>query len=539
MKFIRFLVQGIWDKLLFVIAISTMASALYTLSLKYINDLIRNPTEWRDSLLLIVSMIVGSSIVSVISGRFLTSIYENRIAKLRVDLSNQIINADFERVEKNAPLIVPVLQNDINTMTTFTRSIAEMIMASLKVVMILGYLFYISWVFGTYIFAVFMVIFLLNLTLLKPIYTNEKSIKLLRNLIHNRLHGMVEGIKELTLSTVHHKSYVDQNIKKGSMKYAETVTQAQTYKQFLTKFSETLALLAILAFSILFLGQERVVLSDFIEAFTLVVFLLPSLITVIGFTRQIKSFQVSLEQIEQLGLEFRDVEVLKQVEMPIREGDHKALIELRNASYTYDSSYTVGPINLKIQSGEIVIIKGGNGSGKTTLAKLLTGLYQTKEGELLVQGVCVTKDNLTGFRNIFSAVFTDSHVFRNLQYLQDRVAPDDVSKWMDRLEISEKVSLQDLQVSSTDLSFGQRGRLNLLRALLEDKPVYLFDEWAANQDPHFKSVFYQQILPEMKAMGKTIIVISHDDKYYGVADRIVTLSGGSISKIEDKSEFNI
>jgi putative ATP-binding cassette transporter len=68
----------------------------------------------------------------------------------------------------------------------------------------------------------------------------------------------------------------------------------------------------------------------------------------------------------------------------------------------------------------------------------------------------------------------------------------------------------------------------LLTAYIEDRPIYVFDEWAADQDPFFKRVFYYNFLPELKARGKAVLVISHDDRYYNVADRIIRLDCGSV-----------
>lgn len=70
----------------------------------------------------------------------------------------------------------------------------------------------------------------------------------------------------------------------------------------------------------------------------------------------------------------------------------------------------------------------------------------------------------------------------------------------------------------------------LLTAYLEDRPIYLFDEWAADQDPIFKKIFYTEFLPKLKDQGKTLLVISHDDHYFYLADKIIKLDYG---KIED------
>jgi putative ATP-binding cassette transporter len=82
--------------------------------------------------------------------------------------------------------------------------------------------------------------------------------------------------------------------------------------------------------------------------------------------------------------------------------------------------------------------------------------------------------------------------------------------------------------STLALSQGQRKRLALLTAYLEDRPIYLFDEWAADQDPQFKEIFYHHLLPELRARNKTVLVITHDDRYYDVADRLIKLDYGKL-----------
>jgi putative ATP-binding cassette transporter len=68
----------------------------------------------------------------------------------------------------------------------------------------------------------------------------------------------------------------------------------------------------------------------------------------------------------------------------------------------------------------------------------------------------------------------------------------------------------------------------LLTAWLEDRPVVILDEWAANQDPAFRRLFYHELLPEWRRRGKTLVVITHDEEYYAVADRVIRVTGGRL-----------
>jgi putative ATP-binding cassette transporter len=208
-------------------------------------------------------------------------------------------------------------------------------------------------------------------------------------------------------------------------------------------------------------------------------------------------------------------------------------LDLAKVRYTYSGgegseNFGIGPLDLALRAGEIVFITGGNGSGKSTLAKILTGLYIPDGGEILLDGQPITSENREGFRQMFSAVFSDFFLFENLIGNEGNDLDAAALDYLVRLQLDKKVKVESGTFSTLDLSQGQRKRLALLAAYLEDRPIYLFDEWAADQDPQFKAIFYFEIVPELKARGKTVFVISHDDQYYGLGDRVIKLKDGEI-----------
>ncbi|QEH34737.1 ABC transporter ATP-binding protein YojI [Aquisphaera giovannonii] len=197
-----------------------------------------------------------------------------------------------------------------------------------------------------------------------------------------------------------------------------------------------------------------------------------------------------------------------------------------------DREFRLGPVDLELRAGEVVFLAGGNGSGKTTLAKLISGLYEPEAGAVLVDGQPVGDDDQAAYRSLFSVVFADGHLFGDYRGLPG--APDELARragaGLRRLELAGRVEVdgESRSFSTLDLSQGQRRRLALLGALLEDRPILVVDEWAANQDPTFKSVFYHRILHELRAAGKTLLVVSHDETYFEVADRVLRLSEGRV-----------
>jgi putative pyoverdin transport system ATP-binding/permease protein len=215
-------------------------------------------------------------------------------------------------------------------------------------------------------------------------------------------------------------------------------------------------------------------------------------------------------------------------------------LELRGVRYRYPGdtgrTFSLGPIDFELRRGEVTFLVGGNGSGKTTFAKLLTGLYDPDEGEVRVNSTAIRADQRRSYRRHFSAVFSDSYLFQDLLGHAD----GDVlaRSLLDHLQLAHKVTVENGLLSTTALSQGQKKRLMLLVALLEDRAVYVFDEWAADQDSRFRETFYTELLPALRARGKAVFVITHDDRYFGLSDRLLKLEDGRLVQDENKrSDF--
>jgi putative ATP-binding cassette transporter len=198
-----------------------------------------------------------------------------------------------------------------------------------------------------------------------------------------------------------------------------------------------------------------------------------------------------------------------------------------------DFQFKVGPVSATFRRGQVSFITGGNGSGKSTLSKVLSLHYLPSDGCVLINDVRVTDDNRSRMRQNISAIFTDFHLFPRLYDVAVSEA-DKIAGYMHELKLEQRVSLNDGKFSTLGLSDGQRKRIALLVSYLEDRDVYVFDEWAADQDPQFKEFFYTTILFRLRELGKIVIVITHDDRYFHLADQLIKMENGALKAIETR-----
>ena len=200
-------------------------------------------------------------------------------------------------------------------------------------------------------------------------------------------------------------------------------------------------------------------------------------------------------------------------------------IRLDALTFQYETGFTVGPIDLELRRGQLIFVTGGNGSGKTTLMKMLMGLYPTR-GHVRWDGKVVGRARHAGYRGLFSAIFGGQFLFDRLYGLD--VSPERARSLLTRFGIDHIVDFDGRGFRHGGLSRGQHMRLAMVVALLEDRPICVFDEWTANQDPETTWMYYETLLPELVAAGRTVIAVSHDDRFFDRADHLVRLEDGKV-----------
>ncbi len=204
-------------------------------------------------------------------------------------------------------------------------------------------------------------------------------------------------------------------------------------------------------------------------------------------------------------------------------------IHLAGVCHRYPDGFASGPFDLRFARGELVLLTGSNGSGKSTLLKLLLGLYRPESGVIRLDGRVVGDGERPAYQALFSPVLANFAVFERL-YGRSGVDPARVRRLLAEFDLQGAVRYVDGRFSTVRLSTGQRKRLALIVALLRDRPILVLDEWAADQDPGHRVDFYRRVLPALRAAGKTVIAVTHDDEWFHLADRRIHLVDGRVAR---------
>lgn len=356
-----------------------------------------------------------------------------------------------------------------------------------------------------------------------------------RNVFMRLLNGMVDGFKEISLH-LNKKVLFKEDIAESADEYRRKISTASIRYVNASLVGETVLVLilgiAAFAFPVLFPEISRSVITKFI---IVLLYLIGPVNAILQAVPAILRLRISWNRVQQF---IKDIPANCEIDLVKGSREPGAVLSLKaeNIKFRYDNEhkFEVGPVNLEVNNGEILFIIGGNGSGKTTLAKLLTGLYEPDDGKIFINGKEIAPSQLG---EMFSVVFNPLYLFEKLYDIEIEKKHAEIERYLNLLGIEDKVQVLDNGTFSTiNLSGGQRKRLALLLCYLEDSPIYLFDEWAADQDPEYRKFFYRTLLPEMREKGKIIIAITHDDHYFDVADRVLKLNQGKLEEYIPKQD---
>lgn len=529
MNLIQFLLRASWTTVAIAVFTGSLSGACSALLIALINNAVSNKStsQWSFVGLAVVALVTG-----IMSQYLLVSLSQSAVYKLRLHMSGWILECPLRHLEElGANRLLATLTDDVQAISGTVFSIPFL---CVDIALILGGFVYLGWL-SWLVFLGTIVCLAAAIALVHFLLTKARFIlKLAReqqDQLFKHFRALTDGIKELKLHTQRREAFLQEELQ---------VTAALSRDYNITSMgiaaiaSNVGQLMFFIIVGLLVFGLPQLitistpVLSGYVLTIT---YLMRPFGDVLRLLPELNRASVALQKIDTLGLSLASSsEIISQYKPELQ---HFNSIELNQITHTYhrereDSSFTLGAINLVFHPGELIFIVGGNGSGKSTLAKLITGLYIPEAGEIYLDGQLVTELNREAYRQLFTAVFADFYLFEKVLGININNLDTQAQQYLRQLQLEHKVNVKNGILSTTDLSQGQRKRLTLLTAYLENRPIYLFDEWASDQDPLFREIFYKQLLPQLKHRGKTVLAITHDDRYFHLADRLIKLDYGKL-----------
>jgi putative pyoverdin transport system ATP-binding/permease protein len=481
--------------------------------------------------------ILGRRVVQVILIRLSLDI----VRDIRKRLFQRVFSAvyqDFEAMDRGR--IYATLNNDTETIGGASDALVNILTSFITIVAVFAYLMAISLQTSLITLLSILLIVLLYTRIDKRSRKSFEAVRLTSVKYLELLNGMIDGFKELSIHRVKRAEY-KKELEDVNIEFHEKMTKARIGFVYVFLTGETLliSMLAFVAFGFprIFPGVDQNVIVSYVIA---TFYLMGPVNIVLGMMPAAMQIRVAWRRVQAF---MKDMETpgSSVIMPPFSDGTIKNAhhLSIEGIQYQYgddcdQKGFRLGPIEFEMSVGEVVFIIGDNGSGKTTLLKLLTGLYRLECGTVRIDGKIVDTMELGEY---FSVIFNPFHLFRKLYGVDADAVDGRLTDMLTILGLDKKVGLNGKQYTTIQLSQGQRKRLALLQCQLENRPIYLFDEWAAEQDPQYRKLFYKVLIPEMRAKGKLIIIISHDDQYFGEADQIIRLNSGQqeLLKIKPKS----
>ncbi|WP_010166711.1 cyclic peptide export ABC transporter [Pseudomonas sp. PAMC 25886] len=471
-----------------------------------------------------------SSIAADIGSNF---VGQKVIAKLRKDLGAKVLSAPIEQIERyRSHRLIPVLTHDVDTISDFAFAFAPLAISITVILGCLGYLASLSLpIFVMTLLAIGIgsaIQFIAQSKGIKGFYAARDA----EDNLQKHYSAIAEGAKELRIHRKRRHAMLTHHIQATADHICDTHVRSINIFVIAKSLGSMLFFVVIglaLTLQSFWPSSNPAMMSGFV---LVLLYMKGPLENLIANLPIISRAQIAFRRIADLSERFSSPEPHLLLDADESRTPPMKHLELRDVQYAFppvegSEPFKLGPVNLTIEPGEILFIVGENGCGKTTLIKLLLGLYTPQQGEIRLNGATVDARGLDDYRQMFTTIFADYYLFDELVQ-SDKALPDDANQYLERMEIAHKVSIRDGAFTTTDLSTGQRKRLALINAWLDERPVLVFDEWAADQDPTFRRVFYTELLPDLKRLGKTIIVISHDDRYFDVADQLVRMEAGRV-----------
>jgi putative ATP-binding cassette transporter len=533
MKLLQLLREGSSVSLTQMVVVAGVAGTSSALVLAIINAAAGKATNSNAALWFVLLFAVVIALY-VVAQRWVMTIssqqMERVLHKIRIRITDKVRHSDLQTFERigRAEIYASIHKNT----QTLSQAWLNVVDGAQSALLVFFTTLYIAWLsVPAFILTVVFVYLAVAIYFKRRRQLNEalNTTAVQENRLFETVTGLLDGFKSVRINSARSEelfAHVNE-ISTGTMEL-KVKTRNRIAGQFIFSQVTFYLLLATMVFVVPRFSSTYN--SVVIKTTTAILFLIGPVGSLVGSIPTLAEANAAAQRIHDLEARL-DASTYRPPRPEMARGAFSS-IQLTGVFFQYAdtagaATFHVGPLDLAVQAGEMVFIAGGNGSGKSTLLKLITGLYHPARGELLLDGRPVGDDDREAYYSLFAVIFSDFHLFRRLYGIR-AVTPQRLADLLRLLELEGKTELENHEFSTLDLSGGQRKRLALLVSFLEDKPILVFDEWAADQDPAFRRKFYEELLPQLKQSGKTVIAVTHDDKYFGAADRLLVMRDGQL-----------
>jgi len=468
----------------------------------------------------------------------ITTLGHRLVYQMRRTLIKRILDTDVEHLESlGTSRLLASLNSDTASITSAFIALPAIIYG--LTLSVAGF-FYLAWlslplfqiIFGWLALTVFIGWFLLKRTHAEVMRAREAE-----DALYQDYQAILAGRKELRLNRSRAHQFYDEEFSRDAGRNRDHDIRADIYNGVNDNWVNAMILGSIGLVFLLTYGAAWAPVEIAVTFALTILFLRTPLSNLVMAVPSLVAGNVALLKLKSLDLaDYRPSFSNPGAALP----DNWQTLDLNGIHYQYhaiggDSGFAVGPVDLSINRGETIFIIGGNGSGKSTLIRILVGLYDANDGQIQIENQVIDETARAAFQQLFSTVFSDFYLFSALLGPDGKHADqEEINVWLAALAMTDIAAVNDGRLVNTQLSQGQRKRLALLLAILEKRPILVLDEWAADQDPQFRRFFYTHLLPELKNRGITIIAVTHDDRYFHVADRILKMDNGQLQELHNQ-----
>jgi len=507
-------------------------NTLLTFAIVYIiNNVMSGNKQFLNGYMGIVftAVLVYAYLLNIIFQKKLNKFSFNMLYQNEKNIFRQILNVPLLRLEQYGSQRFYTVVEDLRTFSLLPYTVTHTINSLLMLVLCLIYMFTLSFVSALIVVALIVVVGACYFIVMNTMSKRVNELREYNDGYYKSVDDVIRGFKELKINFIRRENLMNKFIvpnRDAAMNLDFNINYVflsiNLISQYGLYFVVSVILFVLPAFNLL-------TREDVIAYVVIILFISGPINNIINLQQLYTRFFVANTRISKFMKDF-EVDGSEEIVTSKVENDFESL-RFEEITFAYpnadsDSLFKLGPLNLNINKGETIFVVGGNGSGKSTFINVLTGLYPPTDGKIIIND---EKDSLS-FQDLVAAVFTDNHLFSKNYDNYALESNHSYSGLLKTMEMDKIITDDKDETIRRKFSKGQSKRMSLIFALLEKRPILVLDEWAADQDPHFRKYFYEELVPRFKKEGKTIIAVTHDDAYFHLADRIIKFDYGTIVK---------